>query len=149
MHVNSPVLLCSSYSTPPLAPLTDRNKPAVWAATPREAGWIVLFNHGWLGVWIVGYGSHCTVGYGSRHGSWGMDCGEGPWALIVFWLVPIYLYTYVMYRCIAHSHIIYRNIIYVYIIYIYTYYIKIYIYYIYIYSHIKSQVYNIRTKILY
>ena len=25
---------------PPLAPLTDRNKPAVWAATPREAGWI-------------------------------------------------------------------------------------------------------------
>ena len=28
------------YSTPPLAPLTDRNKPAVWAATPREAGWI-------------------------------------------------------------------------------------------------------------
>jgi len=26
------------YSTPPLAPLTDRNKPAVWAATPREAG---------------------------------------------------------------------------------------------------------------
>ena len=23
---------------PPLAPLTDRNKPAVWAATPREAG---------------------------------------------------------------------------------------------------------------
>ena len=26
---------------PPLAPLTDRNKPAVWAATPREAGWIV------------------------------------------------------------------------------------------------------------
>ena len=41
MHVNSPVLLCSSYSTPPLAPLTDRNKPAVWAATPREAGWIL------------------------------------------------------------------------------------------------------------
>ena len=38
MYVNSPVLLCSSYSTPPLAPLTDRNKPAVWAATPREAG---------------------------------------------------------------------------------------------------------------
>ena len=29
---------------PPLAPLTDRNKPAVWAATPREAGWI-WFNH--------------------------------------------------------------------------------------------------------
>ena len=28
---------------PPLAPLTDRNKPAVWAATPREAGWI--FHH--------------------------------------------------------------------------------------------------------
>ena len=27
---------------PPLAPLTDRNKPAVWAATPREAGWILL-----------------------------------------------------------------------------------------------------------
>ena len=26
---------------PPLAPLTDRNKPAVWAATPREAGWII------------------------------------------------------------------------------------------------------------
>ena len=26
---------------PPLAPLTDRNKPAVWAATPREAGWIL------------------------------------------------------------------------------------------------------------
>ena len=25
---------------PPLAPLTDRNKLAVWAATPREAGWI-------------------------------------------------------------------------------------------------------------
>ena len=23
---------------PPLAPLTDRNKLAVWAATPREAG---------------------------------------------------------------------------------------------------------------
>ena len=35
------MLLCSSYSTPPLAPLTDRNKPAVWAATPREAGWIL------------------------------------------------------------------------------------------------------------
>ena len=28
---------------PPLAPLTDRIKPAVWAATPREAGWI-----GWV-----------------------------------------------------------------------------------------------------
>ena len=26
---------------PPLAPLTDRNKLAVWAATPREAGWIL------------------------------------------------------------------------------------------------------------
>ena len=25
---------------PPLAPLTNGNKPAVWAATPREAGWI-------------------------------------------------------------------------------------------------------------
>ena len=23
---------------PPVAPLTDRNKPAVWAATPREVG---------------------------------------------------------------------------------------------------------------
>jgi hypothetical protein len=44
MYVNSPVLLCSSYSTPPLAPLTDRNKPAVWAATPREAGWMVFIN---------------------------------------------------------------------------------------------------------
>ena len=32
---------------PPLAPLTDRNKPAVWAATPREAGWI---NHPAIGV---------------------------------------------------------------------------------------------------
>ena len=30
---------------PPLAPLTDRNKPAVWAATPREAGWIWLNPH--------------------------------------------------------------------------------------------------------
>ena len=30
---------------PPLAPLTDRNKPAVWAATPREAGWIVCLFH--------------------------------------------------------------------------------------------------------
>ena len=30
---------------PPLAPLTDRNKPAVWAATPREAGWIWINNH--------------------------------------------------------------------------------------------------------
>ena len=29
---------------PPLAPLTDRNKPAVWAATPREAGWIECEN---------------------------------------------------------------------------------------------------------
>ena len=29
---------------PPLAPLTDRNKPAVWAATPREAGWISIYN---------------------------------------------------------------------------------------------------------
>ena len=29
---------------PPLAPLTDRNKPAVWAATPREAGWIGFFS---------------------------------------------------------------------------------------------------------
>ena len=47
MYVNSPVLLCSSYSTPPLAPLTDRNKPAVWAATPREAGWI------YFGLWVV------------------------------------------------------------------------------------------------
>ena len=27
---------------PPLAPLTDRNKPAVWAATPREAGLALL-----------------------------------------------------------------------------------------------------------
>jgi len=27
---------------PPLAPLTDRNKPAVWAATQREAGWIPI-----------------------------------------------------------------------------------------------------------
>ena len=45
MYVNSPVLLRSSYSTPPLAPLTDRNKPAVWAATPREAGWIPI---GWV-----------------------------------------------------------------------------------------------------
>ena len=25
---------------PAFSPLTDRNKPAVWAATPREAGWI-------------------------------------------------------------------------------------------------------------
>ena len=33
---------------PPLAPLTDRNKPAVWAATPREAGWI--FNNNLLVV---------------------------------------------------------------------------------------------------
>ena len=30
---------------PPLAPLTDRNKPAVWAATPREAGWIFHTHH--------------------------------------------------------------------------------------------------------
>ena len=30
----------SSCSTPPLAPVTDPKKPAVWAATPREAGWI-------------------------------------------------------------------------------------------------------------
>ena len=29
---------------PPLAPLTDRIKPAVWAATPREAGWITINN---------------------------------------------------------------------------------------------------------
>ena len=38
------ILLCCSapHSTPPLAPLTDRNKPAVWAATPREAGWICV-----------------------------------------------------------------------------------------------------------
>ena len=28
----------SSCSTPPLAPVTDKKKPAVWAATPREAG---------------------------------------------------------------------------------------------------------------
>ena len=46
MYVNSPVLLCSSYSTRPLAPLTDRNKPAVWAATPREAGWIWKMDSG-------------------------------------------------------------------------------------------------------
>ena len=30
----------SSCSTPPLAPVTNQKKPAVWAATPREAGWI-------------------------------------------------------------------------------------------------------------
>ena len=36
------ILLCCSAPHIPhhLAPLTDRNKPAVWAATPREAGWI-------------------------------------------------------------------------------------------------------------
>ena len=34
---------------PPLAPLTDLNKPAVWAATPREAGWISK----WSGQIIV------------------------------------------------------------------------------------------------
>ena len=33
-------LKSSHGGKPPLAPLTDRNKPAVWAATPREAGWI-------------------------------------------------------------------------------------------------------------
>ena len=33
----------SSCSTPPLAPVTDQKKPAVWAATPREAGWISFF----------------------------------------------------------------------------------------------------------
>jgi len=43
---------------PPLAPLTDRNKPAVWAATPREAGWIYQIlprNPGWLSdLFILG-----------------------------------------------------------------------------------------------
>ena len=37
---------------PPLAPLTDRNKPAVWAATPREAGWISPGIYGYL--WVNG-----------------------------------------------------------------------------------------------
>ena len=36
----------SSCSTPPLAPVTDQKEPAVWAATPREAGWIPCIN-GW------------------------------------------------------------------------------------------------------
>ena len=35
-------LKSSHGGKPPLAPLTDRNKPAVWAATPREAGWIYV-----------------------------------------------------------------------------------------------------------
>ena len=38
VYVNYSLLIWSSWSTPPLAPVTDQNKPAVWAATPREAG---------------------------------------------------------------------------------------------------------------
>ena len=26
-----------------LAPVTDKKKPAVWAATPRKAVWIIVF----------------------------------------------------------------------------------------------------------
>ena len=45
---------------PPLAPLTDRNKPAVWAATPREAGWINTYDFGWwFGVYK--YVSSCAL----------------------------------------------------------------------------------------
>ena len=71
--------------------------------------------HGWLGVWIVGYGSDCTMGYGSGYGSWGMD---RVWAraldpYLAFWLAPIYiqlcLYIYI-YIYIVH-------LVYVYIIY--------------------------------
>ena len=41
-------LKSSHGGKPPLAPLTDRNKPAVWAATPREAGWICSnYMFGW------------------------------------------------------------------------------------------------------
>ena len=40
VYVNYSLLIWSSWSAPPLAPVTDQNKPAVWAATPREAGWI-------------------------------------------------------------------------------------------------------------
>ena len=49
---------------PPLAPLTDRIKPAVWAATPREAGWIYLCWFLWPKghmhkTWIGSVASHC------------------------------------------------------------------------------------------
>ena len=38
---------------PPLAPLTDRNKPAVWAATPREAGWITfIYKWNYINIYI-------------------------------------------------------------------------------------------------
>ena len=42
-----------------LAPVTDQKKPAVWAATPREAGWIFLASrHVYLalglGSWQIG-----------------------------------------------------------------------------------------------
>ena len=44
---------------PPLAPLTDRNKPAVWAATPREAGWIPQ------GKYCLTI-EHCASQYGTK-----------------------------------------------------------------------------------
>ena len=43
----------SSCSTPPLAPVTDQKKPAVWAATPREAGWILGFSNRIPLIWIL------------------------------------------------------------------------------------------------
>ena len=48
---------------PPLAPLTDRNKPAVWAATPREAGWIWIYK-------CVSYENKCSE---NELGEWGRN----------------------------------------------------------------------------
>ena len=44
---------------PPLAPLTDRNKLAMWAATPREAGWIMHRASSRLSSfdWVQAYGA--------------------------------------------------------------------------------------------
>ena len=38
LYVNYSLLIWLSWSTPPLAPVSDQNNQAVWAATTREAG---------------------------------------------------------------------------------------------------------------
>ena len=67
---------------PPLAPLTDRNKPAVWAATPREAGWI----HANMGMYV------------NANGKWIYD-----YIYIIVITTYIYIYTYTVY--ILHIYI--------------------------------------------
>ena len=72
---------------PPLAPLTDRNKPAVWAATPREAGWISIITA------ISAMVSTC------------FKCLQAQWAMIkmiIFWGGN--WSANFEHRCICHCH---------------------------------------------